>query len=113
VTNTPQFFEYGTSDMRRVNGIDFLQCSHIPDLTKPHRVKHTFRIGDRLVPRWLYELTLDMAKQLDRADRSAIEVRTIGAKTEIARAVDGAIYAKQIDDFEASVRARRDVDAPR
>jgi hypothetical protein len=85
VTDAPKFLAFGTSDLRRVNGIDFHQCAHIPGFDQPGRVVRTFRIGNRLVPRWLYELTLDMAMQIEGRARASLE------KTAVARAVDGTI----------------------
>lgn len=72
----------------RVNGIDFSHAGH--HFTKPHRVKHTFRIGNRKVPRWLYELTLDMALQISEQARGkpggAILTRAADGTVSIASA---------------------------
>lgn len=85
MSDAPKFLAFGTSDLRRVNGIDFHQCAHTPDFANPRRVVRTFRIGNARVPRWLYELTLDMAMQIEGRAR----VKPGGAT--LSRAADGTI----------------------
>lgn len=73
MTNKPRGF--GQSSMRRVNGIDFSRSVSIPDITKPEKQRSVYRIGNTKVSRWLFELTLAMATQIEEG------VRPEGEKT--------------------------------
>jgi hypothetical protein len=65
----PKMLIFGDSEIKRINGIDFYRSAHMPDTSRPDRVRRVHRIGNAKVPAWLYELMLAMALERQAAAR--------------------------------------------